>query len=149
MSALRDQLALEHYKFIMSKIQHLDEALFKNIAIYGKFITSIFAFVIAAVVFERSGKISGELLLLTFNLSKALIIFLSFIFSLITIANVFSWRDYRKEEMALLSKLEIDIGRRPPSFKNILRWVETWFLAALLIISTAAFNLESLLVSLM
>lgn len=149
MSDLKEQLALEHYKFLLSKIQHLDEALFKNITMYGKFITSVFAFIIAAVIFEKSGKITSELLILTFNLSKVFILFLSLIFALITIANIFSWRDYRKEEMALLQNLTINFGRKAPSFKNILRWVETWFLVALLVISIVAFNLENFLISLM
>lgn len=149
MSDLKEQLALEHYKFLLSKIQHLDEALFKNITMYGKFITSVFAFIITAVIFEKSGKITNELLILTFNLSKVFILFLSLIFTLITIANIFSWRDYRKEEMALLKNLTANFGRKEPSFKNFLRWVETWFLVALLIISIVAFNLESFLIDLM
>ncbi|HCH4151178.1 hypothetical protein ACEWAB_22375 [Vibrio parahaemolyticus] len=149
MANLKEQLAQEHYKFLLSKIQHLDEALFKNITMYGKFITSVFAFLISAVVLEKSGKITTELLILTFDLSSAFILFLTLIFALITIANIFSWRDYRKEEMALLDNLKINFGRKQPSFKNLLRWVETWFLFALIIISIVAFNLKSILVSLM
>lgn len=148
MSNLKEQLAQEHYRFLLSKIQHLDEALFKNITIYGKFITSVLAFLTTAIVFEESGKISNELLILTFKLSEAFIIFLSITFAIITIANIFSWRDYRKEEIALLNNLKIDFGRKEPSFKNILRWMETWFLLALIIISILALNLQCFLVSL-
>lgn len=149
MSNLNDNLAQEHYKFLLTKIQHLDEALFKNMAMYSKFITSVFAFLIASVVFEKSGKITNDVLTLTFNLSTIFILFLSLIFALITIANIFSWYDYRKEEMSLLKNLSIDFGRKEPSFKNLLRWVETWFLLALFTISIIALNLDSILLKLM
>ncbi|MCG6202979.1 hypothetical protein, partial [Psychromonas antarctica] len=63
MSDLKEQLALEHYKFLLSKIQHLDESLYKNIAFSSKFITAVISFVIAAILFEKAEKINNELLM--------------------------------------------------------------------------------------
>lgn len=148
MSDLKEQFALEHYKFILLKIQHLDESIYKSIGLYSKLITSVFAFLIAAILAEQSGKINTALLPITFNLAKAFIIFLSSIFLLITLANILSWRDYRNEELNLHNYLSIDIGRKNTSFKNFYRWIEFWFIFTIIIIITVAFNLESLLISL-
>lgn len=148
MSDLKEQFALEHYKFILLKIQYLDGSVYKSIGLYSKLITSVFAFLIAAILAEQSGRINTELLPIAFNLAKAFIIFLSSVFLLTTLANMFSWHDYRTEELILQNYLSIDIGRKKPNLKNFYRWTESWFILTIIMMITVASNLESLLISL-
>lgn len=145
MSDFKEQIALEHYKFILLKIQHLDESLYKNIGFVSKFITTIFSFTIASILLQKADKISPELLNFSLKFTSFIIMFICITFILITIAIVLSWFDYRNEEIALMNKMEIDIGRKSPTFKNIHRWTETWFLIVLISIFVLAYNLDNLL----
>jgi hypothetical protein len=145
MTDFKEQIALEHYKFLLLKIQHLDESLYKNIGFSTKFITAIISFIISIILLEKAEKVSLDVLSYTIELASFLTMFICTVFTLITVAIIFSWRDYRNEEIALMQKMSVDIGRKPPTFKNILRWTETWFLIALNSIFILAYNVDTLL----
>lgn len=49
------------------------------------------------------------------------------------VMNAISWIDYRKEEVELLSKEVDDNFRQLPSWKNLWRWNETYFVIFLII----------------
>jgi len=143
--SLQEQIAVEHYKFLLIKIQHLDEALYKNISFSSKFIMGVFSFIITVIMAVKAKTIPLETLPIAIKSASYLTIFICITFILITFSIILSWRDYRQEEVALLNKLTIDIGRKLPTYKNLYRWTETWFLLALIFIGIAAYNLNYIL----
>lgn len=145
MNDLKEELAIERYKFILAKIQHLDESLYKNIGFVAKFVTAIISAVASILVLLESKKIANEIAMIIINLLSYISAFTCLLFIFFTLAIMFSWYDYRKEEVELLNRCEADLGRKAPSFKGVLRWTETWFLIALLIIGIISLNLELIL----
>ncbi|MBB1352324.1 MULTISPECIES: hypothetical protein [unclassified Pseudoalteromonas] len=148
MKDIEKEIAVERYKFILTKIQHLDESLYKNIGFIAKFTAAIISAIASSILLFKTSKITNEILVLAIDFASYINAFTCLLFILITLANIFSWRDYRKEEIELLDKCGVEIARKPPSFKGLLRWTETWFLIALLIIATASLNVDKILGSL-
>lgn len=148
MNDIEKEIAIERYKFILTKIQHLDESLYKNIGFIAKFTTAIISAIASSILLFKTSKITNEIVVLVIDFAAYISVFTCLLFILITLAIIFSWRDYRKEEIELLDKCGVEIGRKPPSFKGLLRWTETWFLIALLIIAIASLNIDKILGSL-
>ena len=141
-SQLKEQLAVERYKYITSKIRDLDNAFEKNMVSSGKYITAIFGFLTAAVYAAKTSKITDETLVLAMNISSAMAIFICLLFIAITISGILSWIDYRKEEIEFFTHVEINIGRKPPNIANFYRWNEFWYVVALFIIGIIAYNID-------
>jgi hypothetical protein len=145
---LKDQISLERYKYLLSKIQFLDSSLYKNIDFASKFIISACSVVFATIMAYKAEKIDLISLQLGLLSISYIISFVCIIFVAITVSILLSWKDYRNEEVALLKKLDIDIGRKPPTYNNFMRWTESWFIVGLLLIFVLSIFLEPMITKL-
>ncbi|WP_281544672.1 hypothetical protein [Grimontia sp. SpTr1] len=138
------QLAVERYKFILDKIKYLD-GIHNSSFSYLQKSTILMTTSITGVLLAL---IEGKIELKTANLaiaSAGLISSIIILFLILTsLAVIFSWLDYREEEVELLEKVECDIGRKKPiiGFKKVMRWSETHLiilLSVMLVISLIVF----------
>jgi len=133
-SELERQLVIERYKFIQDKIKHLDNVLHSNISDFIKILMAILTLVSGAFVLhvKEVTMISEQGLLILIRFSSGAIVFVSASYLLMTIANLFSWIDYRKDEVKLLMQFGGSLQRNNPRIKSFLAWQETWFMIALI-----------------
>nr|PMJ91943.1 hypothetical protein BCU13_22875 [Vibrio lentus] len=134
---LSDLIAVERYKFIQEKIKFLDNQQQANFTTLLKVIIALSTFVIASLIAGTECKISNETV--SFAISSAgvaLIITCIYLLGL-SVAILFSWIDYRKEEVDLLNKVNCDLNRSDPSikFRKLVRWNEFHFMVLLVILT--------------
>lgn len=133
---LTNQLVLERYKFIQDKIKFLDNVLHINMNLVIKILIGIFTVILSIFLIhlKQPDLVSPQAIIIALQFSSALVALTTFVFLLMTIANVLSWIDYRKEEVELLEKFGGEFIRKPADKKKFLSWQETWFSFALLFI---------------
>lgn len=136
---LKNQMALERYKFILDKIKFLDTTYNTNFNHVSKIITAIIGFIIAVSMAGIENKIGVETVTVAIKLGALLGGVSALFFSVLSISTVFSWFDYRKEEVKLHSELNISIGRNNPDWEGLIRWHETHVILLLLTCSGLSF----------
>ncbi|HEQ1859040.1 TPA: hypothetical protein VEO38_002600 [Providencia alcalifaciens] len=132
---LTEALIVERYKFIQKKQMYLDKALHTNIGVLIKILSGVFTlfFAIGAYYFKDTSIISSTNLLLLFKVVVGFSLILLLYFLLVTISNVVAWFNYRKDEVALLTRFGGDFQREEPKISNFLSWQETWFCILILV----------------
>ncbi|PMO22908.1 hypothetical protein BCT15_11460 [Vibrio splendidus] len=128
--SLKENIAIERYKYILSKLLFLDDAIYKNMSSFSKiFISIITAQGVAIFTNLKTGsKIVTDTLEVITLIAPYLLLILCIFYLCLTLSNLFSWFNYRDEEVELLEKLNIDLGRKRPSWNSWYRWSETWFI---------------------
>jgi hypothetical protein len=123
---LERAIILERYKYVMTQKQLLNAATFKIIAMYQTVVTLIISAIGAILYAGRDGGVdpsarSAALVWLIFGVT---------VMSAFSLAGIFcglaAWLKYRQDERAL----EIEAGRPQrelPTWKDALRWYETYF----------------------
>lgn len=116
---------LERYKYILNQINALNENLHKYLTLFQTLATAILSAVVAVVVgWPKLGINAGVARLGIRSLLGILVILALFvIFSVLS--GVFSWMDYRREEVALLDQVVGKGFRDAPKARNLWRWYET------------------------
>lgn len=138
---LKNQMAVERYKFILEKIKFLDTTYNTNFNHVSKIITAVIGFMITVLMVGIEKKFGINTVTIAMELSTLLVGGTAFFFSLLSISSLFSWFDYRKEEVKLHQQLNINIGREEPEWKGLIRWHETHLITLLLLCSTFSFYL--------
>lgn len=127
-----DDFKLERYKFILQQLNSLNEGTHKYIALYQTLVTAIIGAGFAIYATWQGEKLSSETARLGIKAFLWLFTILTLFVILSMIMNAISWFDYRKEEVKLLSDEVGKDFRKAPTFKNIWRWSETWFVIFLI-----------------
>lgn len=134
---LSDLLAVERYKFIQDKIKFLDNQQHSNFTTLLKVIIALSTFIIASLIAGSECKISNETV--SFAISSAgVALTITCVYLLgLSIAVLFSWIDYRKEEVELLNKVNCDLNRSDPDIKpcKLIRWNEFHFMVLLVLLT--------------
>ncbi|PSW06169.1 hypothetical protein [Photobacterium lipolyticum] len=128
---LTNQFAIERYKFILDKIKFLDNQYNNYLNLFIKLLTAILGIIISSILISKKGEIDASWVRYIIEASSALIIIISLILIRLTTITIHSWKDYRNDEVLLLSKFEIDIDRKPPSDQKENHWNEAAFITLL------------------
>lgn len=132
-TCLTSELVLERYKFIQDKQKHLDSMLHTNISVYVKLVIALFTLIIVGVFSFKTkpNSLTIEDVRLLLELSATMLMFVSGLFLLMTLSNLFAWFGYRQDEVKLLEKFGGDFQRELPKKRSFYSWQETGFLLAL------------------
>ena len=125
---------LERYKFILQEIHRLNENLHKYLALFQALATAIVGAGVAVFTVWEELNISAEMAKTGIRGLLGLLVILALFTVTSVIAGVFSWLDYRKEEVNLLNQ-EVERGfREMPTIKNLWRWYETYLVLFIFIV---------------
>ena len=129
------QARMERYKFILSELTRLSENTHKHTR-YLLTIFPAFASLIIALKFGERGldvkfisKIAG-MFMIVFTMASGFVV-------VSVLADIASWIDYRKEEVALINRMGGNF-RKPPKLRNFWRWYETYLITFIVTCLAAA-----------
>ncbi|MER5403644.1 hypothetical protein [Streptomyces sp. NPDC002769] len=126
--ALREQFALERYRYILQQIQAVNENAHRFLAIYQTLATTLVGAALVLFVGYRKWGVapdvarSGVIGLLALTTMVA-----AFTATLIAVG-AFAWLDYRNEECDIADEMVGSGFRNRPRPGNLLRWYETYLL---------------------
>lgn len=128
------EFKLEHYKYILLQRQALNDNVHKYLTLFQTLITGIAGGGVAIFVGWKELKIDASVARLGIQgLLWLAMILAAFVITSI-LSSVFTWFDNRREETKLFhQEIGSDYGK-PPKWKNIWRWHETYFVLFLVII---------------
>lgn len=135
------EFELERYKYILQQLTTLNENIHKYLSLFQVLASAIVGGGISVLVGWQSLNISAEAARMGIRSLLALLILLGIFVIMSIIAGVFSWIDYRKEEVALLNERVKPGFRSPPKLSNFWRWHETYLLLFMAIILVGAYML--------
>jgi hypothetical protein len=134
-----DNFRLERYKFILEEIHSLNENIHKYLALYQTLATAIIGGGIGIFVSWRSLKIDAEIAKMAIQGALGLLIMLTLFIITSILATIFSWFDYRKEEVRLLDMVLKPNFRQLPMLRNFWRWSETYVLIFIVVVVIIVF----------
>jgi hypothetical protein len=117
---------LEHYKYILQQIHTLNDNIHKYLALFQTLATAIIGGGIWLFVSWRNLNIHADVVRASIQGLIGLLIILT-LFVIISIGGgIFSWLDYRREEVELLNDVVRPGFRKMPTLRNFWRWYETY-----------------------
>jgi hypothetical protein len=142
-----NKFKVERYKYILNEIHFLNESVHKYLTLFQALATAVVGGVAAVYVGWRKLPIDVVTARIAIHALLGLLVILALFVVLSVIAGVWSWLDYRKEEVLLLDKV-IEPGlRSPPNLRNFYRWSETYLvLFMLIVIFVACFFVELVII---
>lgn len=136
---IENEFIVSRYKYIIEKINKLDEQYRDNTNLAYKISLSLLTFIILSKLSFSEGKINFLTLELAIK-SAAIIAIIFFVYlTLLSICHLLSWFDFRQEECELFERMNLSELRNKPTWKNIYRWSELYFIV--LCITIAAIGL--------
>jgi uncharacterized membrane protein len=125
---VRNEFALERYRYILQQIHAVNENAYRFLAIYQTLATTLVGAALALFVGYRKWEVAaatargGVIGLLALTTVVA-----AFTITLIVVG-AFSWLDYRNEECDITDEMVGPGFRKRPRPGNLLRWYETYVL---------------------
>ncbi|WP_431990437.1 hypothetical protein [Streptomyces albogriseolus] len=132
-AALRNDLALERYRYVLQQIQTVNENAHRFLAIYQTLATTLVATALALFVGYRKWELEadtargGVIGLLT--LTTVVAVFTG----ILIVVGALAWLDYRHEECDITDELVGPGFRKRPRPGNFLRWYETYVVLFILV----------------
>ena len=133
MSDKINEFKLERYKYILLQLHSLNENIHRYLTIFQALITAVVGGIITIFVSWQNLKISVETAKIGIKGLLGLLIILSLFVIVSILSGLFSWWDYRKEEVKLLDDAVRPGFRRKPDLKNFWRWYETYIVIFILL----------------
>jgi len=128
---------LERYKYILQQIHSLNENVHKYLTLFQALATAVTTAGVALFVGRQQLNLTPEITKTAIQGLLGLLIILAAFVVFSIVAGIFSWLDYRSEEVELLNKV-IGVGfRRQPRKMNFWRWQETYTILFVLLVVTA------------
>lgn len=123
---LRNEIALERYRYILQQIHAINENVYRFLALYQAIATALVGAALALFVGYRKWGIGASaaqggvigLLSLTSVVAAFTV--------LLIVVGAFSWLDYRNEECDIAEQFVGADFRERPRPGNLLRWYETY-----------------------
>lgn len=122
------EFQLERYKYILEEIRSLNENVHKYLTLFQTLAVTIIGSGIGIFVIWRSLGIDANTARIAIQGALGLLFLLDLFTTTSIIASLFSWFDYRQEEVDLLEKAVHPGFRKPPTFRNFWRWPEIYVL---------------------
>jgi ABC-type phosphate/phosphonate transport system permease subunit len=129
-----EDLKTERYKYILSEIHSLNENVHKYVTLFQTLGTAVVGTGVAVFVAWNKLEIKPEIARTAIQGVVGLLVILALFTIVSIIAGMFSWLDYRREEVELLSAMVAPDFRKQPKLRNFWRWNETWIIAFIVII---------------
>ncbi|MGZ3116661.1 hypothetical protein [Streptomyces sp. H62] len=132
-AAIRNEFALERYRYVLQQIQATNENAHRFLAIYQTLATALVAAALALFVGHRKWEVAadtargGVIGLLTLTTVVA-----AFTGTLIVVGAL-AWLDYRNEECDITDEFVGPDFRKRPRPGNFLRWYETYVVLFILV----------------
>lgn len=137
---------LERYKFILNEIHFLNDSVHKYLTLFQTLGTAVVGAAAAVFVSWRKLAINAEIAKMTIEVLLGLFLALAGFVILLVLAGIFSWLDYRKEEVKLLNEAVAPGFRDTPNPRNFWRWYETYVVLFMLAIAVAAYSFVECLI---
>ena len=138
-SSKSEDFKLERYKFILQEIHFLNENIHKYLALFQALATGVISAGVAVFVSWQKLNISVDTARMAIYGLLGLVVFLAFFVILFILAGMFSWFDYRKEEVELLDKAVGKGFRSAPKLGNLWRWYETYLILFIIVFVVVMF----------
>lgn len=119
---------IERYKFILQELRALNDNVHKFLTLFQTLTTAIIGAGVGVFVSWQKLSISAEIAAVGIRSLLGLLLILAIFVIVSLLATIFSWMDYRKEEVALLNETIGSGHRQPPTFRNFWRWQETYLI---------------------
>jgi hypothetical protein len=133
------EFKLERYKFIQGEIHFLNDSLHKYLTLYQALATAVLTGGVAVFVGWRKLEITADAARLAVHSLMILLGLLSLYVVASVVAGIFSWWDYRNDEVDLLETVVDPPFRKRPELKgNVLRWYETQAILFIVLFAAAA-----------
>jgi hypothetical protein len=120
------EFKLERYKYILTEIHFLNDNIHKYLTLFQTLATAVVGAGAAVFVSWKKLAIDAETARMTIQALLALLLALAGFVIFLVLAGIFSWLDYRREEVALLDEVIRPGFRSNPSPRNFWRWYETY-----------------------
>lgn len=130
------EFEIERYKFILGEISNLNSNYHTYLNLYQKLTTIIVGGLILIFINWKKLSIPIKVVVLGVKACYALQIIISLFIIFVILSGIFSWFDYRKEEVELLNSISISHNRSLPNFRNFWRWHETYTIIFILAVMT-------------
>lgn len=131
---LNQQFYLERYKYILQEIHALNENLHKYLSLFQTLATALATAGVAVFVSREQLDITPDIARAAIQGLLGLLVILAAFVIFSIIAGIFSWFDYRSEEVELLNKIFGAGFRKLPKKRNFWRWQETHAILFILIV---------------
>ncbi len=140
---------LERYKYILQQIHTLNDNVHKYLALFQTLATAIIGGGVGLFVSWKNIHITAEIVKASIQGLLGLLIILTLFVIISIIGGVFSWLDYRKEEVELLNDIVKPGFRKMPTLRNFWRWYETYVILFIMAsVFTIAIYIESQIIPL-
>ncbi len=133
-AGLYTDFKLERYKYILQEIHTLNDNIHKYLTLFQTLATAVIGAGVLIFVSWQELKISAETARVGIQGLLGLLIILTLFVILSILVGVFSWLDYRREEVELLNEVIEPGFRKAPRIKNFWRWYETYIILFIIII---------------
>jgi len=130
---------LERYKYILQQIHTLNENYQKYLNLFQTLATTIVGGGVAVFVSWRNLKISPEIARTSIRALIGLLVILALFLVANIIIGIFSWFDYRRDEVKLLDEVVGKNYRNLPRYGNLWRWHETYLVIFLILVIISIF----------
>jgi hypothetical protein len=122
------EFRLERYKFILGQQKFLNENIFRYLALFQVLATAIVGSIIGILISFEKLSITPELAKVGIRGLLIILGILGLFVVISMLSGIFSWFDYRKEEVSLLNDEAGPDYRQNPSFRNFWRWNEVYLI---------------------
>lgn len=126
---------LERYKYILQQLNALNENTHKYLTLFQTLATAIVGGGIVIFISWRELKIDAATARVGLQGVILLLIVLTLFVITSVIAGIFSWMDYRREEVRLFKDIGESDFRTLPKWRNFWRWHEFYVLIFFIVIS--------------
>jgi hypothetical protein len=130
---------LERYKYILQEIHTLNENIHKYLSLFQTLATALATAGVAVFVGRQQLNLTPEVTRTAIQGLLGLLVILAAFVVFSVLAGIFSWFDYRVEEVDLLNRMIGPGFRKPPRKRNFWRWQETHVLVFITIVVTSIF----------
>ena len=133
------QFSLERYKFILGEKRFLNENVHRYLTLFQTLMTAIVGAGATVFISWKKLDLGPEMARITIQMLLGLLIILAIFVILALVSGIFSWFDYRNEEIDLLEKNVGSATHARPSIRNFMRWQETYVLLLMVIVIASSY----------
>ncbi len=119
------QFGIERYKYILSEMGRLNQDIHEYLRMFQVALASIGGVIAGCLAAAKNGTLPTIVVGEAISGFTCIITVLGGFIVVVSVAGMFSWLDYRREEVKLLKHFDLDF-RDAPRFGNFLRWRETY-----------------------
>jgi hypothetical protein len=130
---------LERYKYILLQLHALNESTHRYLTLFQTLATAVIGGGVVIFTGWQQLKIQANVARVGIHGIMGLLLILTLFVVFSILINVFSWVDYRREEVQLLDEVVGPGFRKGPRWRHFWRWNETYLVIFIAVVITAIF----------